>query len=98
MSWFDGGYTAQERTAAGIVGANRRGRNRNGSSRSCVAACYALFTLAVHLRMLDFLDIAVRSAARAGDVWGPLQIRAARVVQGLAACPSRGAPCCWSLQ
>jgi undecaprenyl-diphosphatase len=48
-----------------------------------VAVCYALFTLAVHLRMLDALDITVRKAARPGDVWGPLQMRAAVVVQGL---------------
>jgi len=33
--------------------------------------------------MLDFLDLAVRSAAHAGHVWGPVQIRAARIVHGL---------------
>jgi membrane-associated phospholipid phosphatase len=82
MSWFDGGYTAQERTAAGIVGANGRGRTK-WIVPVVVAACYAIFTLAVHLRMLDFLDLAVRSTARPDDVWGTLQIRAARVVQGL---------------
>jgi undecaprenyl-diphosphatase len=48
-----------------------------------VSACYALLTLAVHLRMLDSLDIAVRSMTHAGEVWGPPQIRAARVVHGL---------------
>ena len=44
---------------------------------------YALFTVAVHLRLLDGLDIAVRHAARPGEVWGPEQIRAARVVNAL---------------
>jgi undecaprenyl-diphosphatase len=82
MSWFDGGYTAQERTAAGIVSANRRGRTK-WIIPVVVAACYAVFTLAVHLRLLDFLDVAVRSAAHAGQVWGPVQIRAARIVHGL---------------
>jgi membrane-associated phospholipid phosphatase len=82
MSWFDGGYTAQERTVAGIVGTNRRGRTK-WIIPVVVAACYALFTLAVHLRLLDFLDLAVRSAAHAGQVWGPVQIRAARIVHGL---------------
>jgi hypothetical protein len=82
MSWFDGGYTAQERTAAGIVRTNGRGRTK-WIIPVAVAACYVLFTLAVHLRMLDFLDLAVRSAAHAGHVWGPVQIRAARIVHGL---------------
>ena len=82
MSWFDGGYTAQERTAAGIVSANRRGRTK-WIIPIVVATCYALFTLAVHLRMLDFLDLAVRSAAHSGQFWGPVQIRAARIVHGL---------------
>ena len=82
MNWFDGGYTAQERTAAGIVGANGRGRTK-WIVPVVVAACYAIFTLAVHLRMLDFLDLAVRSAVHAGQVWGPVQIRAARIVHGL---------------
>jgi membrane-associated phospholipid phosphatase len=82
MNWFDGGYTAQEQTAAGIVGTNRRGRTK-WIIPVVVAACYALFTLAVHLRLLDFLDLAVRSAAHAGQVWGPVQIRAARIVHGL---------------
>jgi len=82
MSWFDGGYMAQERTAAGIVRTNGRGRTK-WIIPVAVAACYVLFTLAVHLRMLDFLDLAVRSAAHAGHVWGPVQIRAARIVHGL---------------
>ena len=37
-----------------------------------VVACYALFTLAVHLRMLDALDLAVRGVYRpvsSGDRW-----------------------------
>jgi membrane-associated phospholipid phosphatase len=82
MSLFNGGYTAQERTAAGIVSMSRRGRTK-WIIPVAVAACYVLFTLAVHLRMLDFLDLAVRSAAHAGHVWGPVQIRAARIVHGL---------------
>ena len=82
MSLYNGGYTAQERTAAGIVSMNRRGRTK-WIIPVAVAACYVLFTLAVHLRMLDFLDLAVRSAAHAGQVWGPVQIRAARIVHGL---------------
>jgi undecaprenyl-diphosphatase len=82
MILFNGGYTAQERTAAGIVSMNRRGRTK-WIIPVAVAACYVLFTLAVHLRMLDFLDLAVRSAAHAGHVWGPVQIRAARIVHGL---------------
>jgi membrane-associated phospholipid phosphatase len=82
MSWFDGGFTAQERTAAGILSTNSRGRTK-WIIPVVVATCYALFTLAVHLRMLDFLDSAVRRAARPGDVWGPLQVRAAVVAQGL---------------
>jgi undecaprenyl-diphosphatase len=44
---------------------------------------YALFTVAVHLRLLDSLDVAVRHAARPGEVWGPEQIRAARLVNAL---------------
>jgi len=46
-------------------------------------ACYALLALAVHLGMLDAVDAAVRSVSRPGDVWGPLQFRAALVVEGL---------------
>jgi membrane-associated phospholipid phosphatase len=37
----------------------------------------------VHLRLLDDLDIAVRHAAVPGDVWGPTQVRAVRVVTAL---------------
>jgi membrane-associated phospholipid phosphatase len=48
-----------------------------------LTACYALFALAVHLGMLDALDMAVRRASRPGDVWGLLQIRAVRVVNWL---------------
>ena len=46
-------------------------------------ACYLLFTLAVHLRLTDGLDIAVRRAARPHDVWGPVQARAGRLVRDL---------------
>jgi membrane-associated phospholipid phosphatase len=46
-------------------------------------ACFVLFTLAVHLRLLDALDEAVRSLSRPEDVWGPLQARAADLVDAL---------------
>jgi hypothetical protein len=48
-----------------------------------LTAFYGLFAVAVHLRLLDDLDIAARHAAHAGEVWGPAQIRAARVVDAL---------------
>jgi membrane-associated phospholipid phosphatase len=48
-----------------------------------VTACYALLTLAVHLRMLDTLDIAVRGLYGPVEVWGPLETRADLVVKGL---------------
>jgi len=50
---------------------------------SGIAASYVLFAVAVHLRLLDDLDIAVRHAAAPDDVWGPTQVRAARVVTAL---------------
>lgn len=43
-------------------------------------AGYGLFAVAVHLRLLDDLDIAAMHAARPGGVWGPTQERASRVV------------------
>lgn len=48
------------------------------------ACCYLLFTVAVHLRMLDTLDLAFRHAFHVGEVWGIGQTRAARVVNDLA--------------
>ena len=48
-----------------------------------VTACYLAFALAVQLRILDSLDMAVRRATRTGVFWGPEQIRAARVVYWL---------------
>ena len=48
-----------------------------------ITASYVLFTVAVHLRLLDKLDVTVRDAARPGEVWGPVQVRAARVVGAL---------------
>jgi membrane-associated phospholipid phosphatase len=93
MSWIDGGCMAQERAGHrppsdrsagdGIVGVNKRSRRTKWIIPLAVAACYALFALAVHLRMLDALDLAVRRVTRAGEVWGPVQIRAARVVREL---------------
>jgi len=66
----------------GVVGVTKR-RRTQWIIPIGVAACYALLTLAVHLRWLDPLDIAVRSATHAGEVWGPRQIRAAHVVRAL---------------
>lgn len=45
--------------------------------------CYVGFAVAVHFRLLDSLDLAVRRTARPGNMWGPRQIRAARVVDAL---------------
>jgi membrane-associated phospholipid phosphatase len=50
---------------------------------SSVMVCYVLFAVAVHLRLLDGLDLAVRDAARTREEWGPQQTRAARVVGAL---------------
>lgn len=48
-----------------------------------LTAAYVLFAVAVHLRLLDSLDVAVANAVSPGDVWGQQQIRAARVVGAL---------------
>lgn len=48
-----------------------------------LAACYLVLAAVVHLRALDFFDLAVDRAARPGGVWGPLQIRATRVADAL---------------
>jgi membrane-associated phospholipid phosphatase len=48
-----------------------------------LTACYGLFAVAVHLRLFDDFDVAVRHAVHAGEVWGPTQIRANRVVDAL---------------
>ena len=48
-----------------------------------LTACYGLFAVAVHFRLLDNLDVAARHMAHAGEVWGPAQIRASRVVNAL---------------
>jgi membrane-associated phospholipid phosphatase len=45
---------------------------------------YAVFAGAVHLRLLDGLDVAVRQVAIPGGIWGPTQIRANHVVDTLA--------------
>jgi membrane-associated phospholipid phosphatase len=61
--------------------------NRHGRAKRIiafgVAACYALFTLAVHMRLLDSFDLAVRRASHVGETWGPVQTRAARIVHWL---------------
>src|SRR5262249_52809741 len=72
----------QPRPAGEVAGVTKRRRSR-WVIPVAATACYALFALAVHLRVLDDLDTAVRSASRPGDVWGPLQIRAAHVAHGL---------------
>jgi membrane-associated phospholipid phosphatase len=66
----------------GTAGATKRRRTK-WIIPAVAAACYVLFTVAVHLRMLDPLDIAVRHASHNGEVWGPVQIRAARIVHWL---------------
>jgi membrane-associated phospholipid phosphatase len=48
-----------------------------------IAACYVGFAVAVHLRTLDGLDIAVRRASYPGDHWGSLQLDAARFARAL---------------
>jgi undecaprenyl-diphosphatase len=48
-----------------------------------IAAVYVVFAVAVHLRLLDDFDVAVRHAVSPHDVWGPTQDRAARVVAAL---------------
>jgi membrane-associated phospholipid phosphatase len=50
---------------------------------SAIAVAYGLFAVAVHLRMLDDLDIAVRHLAAPDGVWGSSEDRAARVVTAL---------------
>lgn len=91
MSRLDGGYAAHERTerrpaagrpVEGVAEASRRRRGR-WIVPVGVTAIYALFSVAVHLRMLDHLDLAVRDASRPGGVWGPLQIRSDRLVKEL---------------
>jgi membrane-associated phospholipid phosphatase len=48
-----------------------------------VSVCYLLFALAVHLRVLDSLDLAVRRAIHVGQFWGTIQVRASQVVYHL---------------
>jgi hypothetical protein len=48
-----------------------------------MAVCYGLSTLAVHLGMLDSLDIAVRGVYGPVEVRGPVETRAELVVKGL---------------
>jgi len=66
----------------GVVGVTKRARTR-WIIPVGVIACYALFALAVHLRMLDAVDIAVRGVYGPVEVWGPLETRADLVVKGL---------------
>ena len=46
---------------------------------SAIAVAYGLFAVAVHLRMLDDLDIAVRHLAAPDGVWGSSEDRAESV-------------------
>jgi hypothetical protein len=48
-----------------------------------VGACYVAFAVAVHLRLLDSLDVKVRAAAYPGEVWGEKELRAAQFVRVL---------------
>jgi membrane-associated phospholipid phosphatase len=66
----------------GVVELTKRGRTRWIISVG-ITACYALFALGVHLRMLDAVDIAVRGVYGPVEVWGPLERRADLVVRGL---------------
>ena len=88
---FDRGSAAPASAATGvgsrsagdrIVGASRRWRTKWIIPLG-VTACYLVFALAVQLRLLDSLDLAVRRGAGTGEVWGLVQIRAARVVHWL---------------
>ncbi|MGH8836528.1 MAG: phosphatase PAP2 family protein [Actinomycetes bacterium] len=93
MTWIDGGYPAREqadhRPSSDRDGVVPEGRSpaAGGATRWIipvgVAAGYALLTLAVHLRLLDALDLAIRDVYRPGNVWGPLQIRADRFIKWL---------------
>jgi membrane-associated phospholipid phosphatase len=88
---IDGGYPAREqadhRPAYDRDGAvpGRRSPAAGGATRWIIpvgiAACYALLTLAVHLRLLDALDLAVRRVYGPVEVWGPLELRADRFVK-----------------
>ncbi|MBO0885120.1 MAG: hypothetical protein J2P17_33275 [Mycobacterium sp.] len=88
------GEGTDDRSSSRSVGASpdpqaaRIGRARGWLAKCIIplsaTGCYALFALAVHFGMLDSLDLAVRKAAHVGEVWGPVQIRAARIVDDLA--------------
>lgn len=49
----------------------------------CAAASYLGFTIAVHVGALDPFDLLIRNLVRPRDVWGPDEVRAARVVHDL---------------
>jgi len=88
VSLTDGRYPARAQAdhrpaydRDGVV-AGRRSTARGGATRWIIligiAACYALLTLAVHLRLLDALDLAVRRVYGPVEVWGPFELRADR--------------------
>lgn len=98
MSRTDGGGTTHARTtrqpssrpvgsSTASAAARPARENRRRSVKWLiplgVTACYVLFAVAVHLRLLDSFDLALRNAARPGGVWGPPQIRATRVAEAL---------------
>jgi membrane-associated phospholipid phosphatase len=93
VSRIDGGYPAREQadqrpsSDREDAAPSRRSPVRGGATKWIIpvgiAAGYALLTLAVHLRLLDALDLAIRDVYRPDNVWGPLQIRADRFIKWL---------------
>jgi undecaprenyl-diphosphatase len=77
------GGNGQRHSAACVDAQPILGSNKKWVIALGTAACYVLFTVAVHLRLLDSLDLAVGRAARPGGVWGETQTRAGRVVEQL---------------
>jgi membrane-associated phospholipid phosphatase len=88
---FDGGRAISAPSVAGRrsrpAGDGTTGMSRRRGARWIiaigVATCYGLLALAVHLRMLDSLDIAVRGATHAGEVGGTMRLRANHLVRAL---------------
>jgi len=72
----------RQRPAGDVAGVTKRTRSRWIIPVAAIA-CYALFALAVHLRMVDSLDITVRSATHAGEVGGLVRLRANQIVRAL---------------
>jgi membrane-associated phospholipid phosphatase len=84
MSRLAGGYMVHEQADSHVsLDRDSAAPRRKWIIPLCLTACYLAFALAVQLRMLDSLDMAVRRVTRTGEVWGADQIRAARVVHWL---------------